>query len=212
MVTKGNEGSHRAHVIVKRRSARSVFFAVGTLLMLALFALSSGIAWAQEDDAPAAVKTRKIGIHSSGTITIDGTACPNGTPIGDDCYATSGTLKQGKETGAVSGTIITSGTPTTTKSKGTCYTLINTSTLEVVVEGYTLTGSLIGEACIKTTKKGVSTEQLIGGAWETTIGSPVSGKGKRRLKERRRTLRHPPALWLGVVSLTSMERWRCSFD
>ena len=42
-------------------------------------------------------------------------------------------------------------------------------------------GSLTGEACIKTNRKG-SVEQLFGGAWETTSGSPVSGKGKETFR------------------------------
>ncbi len=165
------------YVFVKRRSARSVFFAASTLLMLALFAVSSGIALAQEDAS--AVKTRKIGIHLTGTITLAGTTCPEGTATGDDCYAISGTVSQGKYSGSATGTIITSGTPTTTKSRGTCYTLINTSTENLVVEGYSFSASLTGEGCIKTTKKGISTETLVGGTWETTSSSPYPGNGKQ---------------------------------
>lgn len=140
-------------------------------------ALAGGIALAQ-DGAPAA-KTRKIGIHASGTVTLTSATCPEGTSKSDICYTISGTLKQGKEMGSVSGTIITNGTPTTTKN-GTCYTLINTSTEDVGADGATFTASLTGEGCI-TTKKGKSTESLVGGAWESTT-SEAPGSGKQTFK------------------------------
>ncbi|HVN26989.1 MAG TPA: hypothetical protein VMT64_00810 [Candidatus Binataceae bacterium] len=155
---------------------------------LMLFALFAGIASAQDDTSDAA-KTRKIGVHLSGTVTLTGIACPPGTATGDECYDFSGTLKQGKFTGNTTGVIVTSGTPTPTK-KGTCYTVINTSTENFEIAGIMvhtdlngpgIQASLRGEACIKTTKKG-STESLVGGAWETTPSSIYPGKGKEAFK------------------------------
>jgi hypothetical protein len=131
---------------------------------------------AQDETATPDAKPKKTTtFHAKGPVTLGTTTCPAGTAPSDQCYAISASLTQGSTSGNLTGTLITSSTPMQT-AKGTCYTIINTST-ETATEGTTsINITLSGEACIKTNKKG-SVEKG-GGPWTTVGGSTVTGGGK----------------------------------
>jgi hypothetical protein len=172
MTTVTHQSCSLSSVRARRLPASHLVTRVVTLALM-LFVVASGIASAQENDA--AVKVRKIPISASGPVTVSGTTCPVGTAVGDLCYSIAGTLTQHKESGTLSGTVVTSGTPLTKKNLS-CYTLINSSTIKITVGIFgTATGTLTGEACIQTTRKG-SSETLKNGLWESTSG--LSGHGK----------------------------------
>ena len=126
-------------------------------------------------DTPDANPKKETTFHAKGPVTIGNATCPVGTAPSDTCYSISASLTQGGSSGSLTGTLITSSTPAQT-AKGTCYTIINTST-ETATEGTTsININLSGEACIKTNKKG-SVEKG-GGPWSTVGGSTVTGDGK----------------------------------
>jgi hypothetical protein len=146
------------------------------LVIVGVLMLSASIAVSAMQANAKGTKVKKVAIHASGTITLATTVCPEDT-TGDECYSISGVLKQGSNNATLTGTLVTSSTPLTTKTTS-CYTIINTTTETVTVGDDVADLSLTGEACIKTTKT-ASTETLTKGAWTTTDSSPFSGKGKQ---------------------------------
>ena len=124
---------------------------------------------------PALAVTLTYSLNASGPITLTGSTCPAGTPTGDQCYSISGSLSQAKKTVALSGTVISSSTPSATKS-GNCYAIFNSS-IETATSGPDVVNiNLTGQACVATSK-GAVTETLKSGAW---IGTHIleTGTGK----------------------------------
>ena len=147
--------------------AASVFFARGAL--------------AQEaNNAPQASPVPKQHAHhfsASGAFTISGGAPCNAT---DTCYSLSApSLKAGKNTGSMTGTLEVSGTPLTGTHKGTCYSVVSAGTNETLSDPQDMFSIAItfgGNICIRTTKKS-SKEILPSSEWMTTKASAATGSG-----------------------------------
>ncbi|HXW84424.1 MAG TPA: hypothetical protein VEJ86_08455 [Candidatus Binataceae bacterium] len=146
-------------------------------VLIAMFAIHS-VAVAQEDE-PDVAKSKKVAVHAVGTFTLTGEACPTGFTATDECYAIAGTaVKDGKDSVTLTGTLDTNPTSTTSKSKGTCYTIENDSTETVDDTAYDVTFTFAGEACIKENAKKVDIEKVTGASWASTDTSTDAGKGK----------------------------------
>jgi hypothetical protein len=115
-------------------------------------------------------------LNAKGPITLAGIACPVDAPVGAECYSIAGSLTgTNKQTVAFTGTLETSGTPSTTKS-GPCYVIFNSSTETATIATDVVSINIVGQACIQT-KKGVASETLKSGSW-VGITSLESGTGK----------------------------------
>jgi hypothetical protein len=118
-------------------------------------------------------------LEASGPIALTGTACPAGTSVDTQCYSIAGSLSgpNKKTVGVIAfeGTLQASSVPTSTKS-GTCYAVFNSSNETATVGTTVVNINLIGQACIKTSSKGVITESLVSGKW-IGIESLQSGTG-----------------------------------
>jgi hypothetical protein len=115
-------------------------------------------------------------LNATGPVTIAGITCPAGTAVDDQCYSVTGSLSQGKTTVALSGTLETSATPSTSKSNGNCYLIFNSSTETATSATDVVNINMTGQACIKTNSKGVIAETLKSGKW-IGVHSLESGTG-----------------------------------